>query len=359
MEERILVTGSTGFVGRALIASLASKKCKVTAFMRESSAESLIPQGISIVKGELSKMEPLRKILERFDIVIHCAAQMDFAPSNVPALYATNVDGTANLAKAAAAAGVKQFIYISSSETVAPTLGEELADEKSEPNAVFEYGRTKIIAEQEVGYACQNSMMNYTIIRPTGILGAGDVATAHQFFWAVNFGLFFFVPGSSTSPPGRVCYTHISDIVKGITLTIGNPQAYGETFFLTSNPMSFEALIRRSCTELNRIQPFMYLPFGLTRTIIAITAPLWKLVFKQTFLFQPIMIDQMQHNRTYSNQKAQRILGWSPQYSMEDAVSDMIRVQRNTGLLTSYSISPVALTLLALSVLILFYFIFL
>ena len=47
MEERILVTGSTGFVGRALIASLASKKCKVTAFMRESSAESLIPQGTS------------------------------------------------------------------------------------------------------------------------------------------------------------------------------------------------------------------------------------------------------------------------------------------------------------------------
>jgi dihydroflavonol-4-reductase len=302
-------------------------------------------------------MEPLRNILQKFDIVIHCAAQMDFSPSSVPALYATNVDGTANLVKAAAASGVKQFIYISSSETVAPTLGEEPADEASETNAVFEYGRTKIIAEQEVGYACQNSMMNFTILRPTGILGAGDVATAHQFFWAINFGLFFFVPGSVSIPPGRICYTHISDIVKGIQITIGNPKAYGQTYFLAANSMSYEALIRRSCTELGRIQPFMYLPFGVTRAVIAATAPAFKFIFKQTFLFQPIMIDQMRVNRSYSGEKAKKELGWIPQYSMEDAVSDMIRVQQNTGLLKTYSISPVALILIFIAIFFLLYLI--
>lgn len=45
MEDRILVTGSTGFLGRALLASLKARGCKVTAFLRESSSESYIPQG--------------------------------------------------------------------------------------------------------------------------------------------------------------------------------------------------------------------------------------------------------------------------------------------------------------------------
>lgn len=283
---------------------------------------------------------------------------MDFAPTDVPSMYATNVDGTSNLAKAAAAAGVKQFIYISSSEALAPTPGEDLADETLEANAAFEYGRTKIIAEQEVKFACESGSMNYTIIRPTGILGAGDIATAHQFFWAVNFGLFFFVPGSLSHPPGKVCYTHVSDIVKGIHLTIANPKAFGETFFLASNPMSFDALIRRSCAELGRMQPFMHLSFPLTRAIIAATAPIWKLQFKQVFLFQATMIDQMKLNRCYSSEKAKRILNWSPQYSMEDAVSDMIRVQRNTGLLAHHTISPVATILLILAFLLLIYFLF-
>lgn len=47
MEDRILVTGSTGFLGRALLASLSAKKYNVTAFLRPSSSESLIPQGTS------------------------------------------------------------------------------------------------------------------------------------------------------------------------------------------------------------------------------------------------------------------------------------------------------------------------
>lgn len=314
--------------------------------------------GISIVKGELTKLEPLRNILQRFDIVIHCAGKMDFSPSNVASLYETNVDGTANLAKAAASAGVKQFVFISSTETVAPTMGDEPADETSEPNAVFEYGKTKIIAEQEVDYACRDSLMNFTIIRPTGILGAGDVQTAHQMFWAANFGLFFFVPGSKALPAARLCYTHVSDVVKGIMATVGNQKAYGQIYILASNSMSYEAVIRHSCRQLGRIQPFTYLPFPLVRFIIALTAPLFKLVFKQPFLFQPVMIDQLRANRIYSSAKAQRDLNWTPAYSMEDAITDMINVQRNTGLLKHYTFSPLALVLIIFVILFTFTLIF-
>lgn len=313
------------------------------------------------MRAELDKVEPLRTILQKFDIVIHCAAKMDFGvdsdPVAVRELYKVNVDGTANLAKAAASAGVKQFIYVSSTEAVAPTIGDEPADEKSEPHAVFEYGRTKILAEQEVMQSCLGYPMHYTIVRPTGVLGAGDLASAHQFFWAVNMGLFFFVPGSVHAPAARVCYTHLSDIVKGIMLTVNNPKAYEQTYILASNPMTYEALIRRSCTALGRIQPFFYLPYSFTKKIIGFSAPIFKFRFPTVFLFQPIMIDQLTANRVYSSEKAKRELGWSPAYSMEDAVDDMIRVQKTVGSLTVHPISPLALVIMVLLILILFYII--
>lgn len=314
-----------------------------------------------MVRAELDKVDPLRTILQKFDIVIHCAASMDFGidsnPPKVKELYRVNVDGTANLVKAAASAGVKQFIYVSSTEAIAPTLGEEPADENTAPNAVFEYGRTKILAEQEIIASCANYPIHYTIVRPTGILGAGDLASAHQLFWGVNMGLFFFVPGSVHAPSSRVCYTHVSDIVKGITLTVGNPKAYEQTYILCTNSMSYEALIRRSCHALGRMQPLFYLPYGFVRQAIGIAAPFFKLKFPTVFLFQPVMIDQLRVNRIYSAEKAQKELGWTPNYSMEDAVDDMIRVQKTVGALAVHPISPVALILLGLVILLLFFLI--
>lgn len=308
-------------------------------------------------------MEPLRTILQKFDIVIHCAATMDFGldanASLVKELYKVNVDGTANLVKAAAAAGIKQFIYISSTETVAPTVGEEPADESTATNAVFEYGRTKILAEQEVIDNCSGYPIHYTIVRPTGILGAGDMATAHQFFWAINMGLFFFVPGSVHGPAGRICYTHVTDIVKGIMMTVGNPKAYEQTYFLSANSMTYEALLRRSCQNLGRIQPFFYLPYNFVKQVVGIVGPVFKLKFKNVFLFQPVMIDQLRVNRVYSSEKAKRELGWTPTYSMEEAVDDMIRVQKTVGTLTVHPVSPVALIILSLIILTLFFLIIL
>lgn len=61
MEDRILVTGSTGFVGRALIASLSARKLKVSAFMRDGSAESLIPQGRSAFTPLWMENMPVQK----------------------------------------------------------------------------------------------------------------------------------------------------------------------------------------------------------------------------------------------------------------------------------------------------------
>lgn len=61
MEDRILVTGSTGFVGRALIASLSARKLKVSAFIRDGSSESLIPQGTC----HCESVEAIKRALRR------------------------------------------------------------------------------------------------------------------------------------------------------------------------------------------------------------------------------------------------------------------------------------------------------
>src|SRR5690606_27097046 len=108
--------------------------------------------------------------------------------------------------------------------------------------------------------------MEYTIIRPTGVIGPGNFSSSGQLFWAVNFGFFFFLPNTS----GKVCFTHLSDIVKGIEISIEKKEARNEIIILTSNPLSYNDVIKVSAKELGRMEPIVTLPFPLVRMVVVI-----------------------------------------------------------------------------------------
>lgn len=67
-------------------------------------------------------------MLERVEVVVHLASNVEFYPKNTEELYKINVEGTRNLVRASEAAGIRRFIYISSTEVCAPT-GDKIADE--------------------------------------------------------------------------------------------------------------------------------------------------------------------------------------------------------------------------------------
>lgn len=84
--------------------------------------------GAEIVEGDLFSFDSLKSALERVEVVIHLASNVDFYPKKTEDLYKINVEGTRNLVRASEAAGIRRFIYISSTEVCAPT-GNEIANE--------------------------------------------------------------------------------------------------------------------------------------------------------------------------------------------------------------------------------------
>jgi nucleoside-diphosphate-sugar epimerase len=172
---RILLTGGTGFVGRAMISTLASAGHGVIVPSR--TAADLTPASTCLFPG-LELQFDLQPLLVGIDTVIHCAARVhvmvEHEADPLEEFRRTNVEGTLRLACQAASAGVRRFIFISSIKVNGesslpgkPFLPSDL------PAPQDAYGLSKLEAEQGLLALAQESGMKVVIIRPPLIYGPG------------------------------------------------------------------------------------------------------------------------------------------------------------------------------------------
>ena len=148
---RVLVTGASGFVGRHLIRALRDAGHEVAACSRSRVEQ---PGIFYVVSPELGPGEDWTAALAGVDAVVHLAGLAAVDGSGSSAELETkyrkvNVEGTRALAKQAAKAGVKHFVFISSLHAVAADSDERLS-EQTEPHPVSAYGRSKLVAEKSV-----------------------------------------------------------------------------------------------------------------------------------------------------------------------------------------------------------------
>lgn len=147
-EGLVLVTGSTGFVGSHLAGELARQGYRLRTMARGGG-----PGPGETVRGDVSDPESLARACSGVDTVVHLVAVIR---EKGPATFeSVNHRGTANMLKAAGAAGVKKFIYISALGAV--------------DNPAYEYAFSKWRAEEAV----KSSGLNWVIIRPSVIYGRG------------------------------------------------------------------------------------------------------------------------------------------------------------------------------------------
>jgi nucleoside-diphosphate-sugar epimerase len=174
----IAVTGATGFIGRALVDAL-GPEARVRALVRRRDAqtEALARRGTDLVFGDLAEPDTATLLARGTDVVIHCGAQMGLA--DPVRSYAVNVIGTERLARAARAAGVRRFIYVSSISVLGATrrphnlLTED--DEPEDTDHLNAYARTKYLGESRLHDAGGGGReLSWTIIRPTNVYGLGS-----------------------------------------------------------------------------------------------------------------------------------------------------------------------------------------
>ena len=129
---------------------------------------------VIIREGDLSKPSTLTGVVKDIDVVVHLAAMMDFYPTHIQEVYRVNVDGTRNLLdaftqekKQKGSKRLTRFIYISSTETIG-AVKEPPGDEKTPSDPVYDYGISKVMAENLIQESAAKTHTPWVILRPTG-----------------------------------------------------------------------------------------------------------------------------------------------------------------------------------------------
>lgn len=322
----ILVTGATGFIGSHLVGRLLEEGEDVVCMVRRTSnTEFLKKQGIELRVGDLREKDLGGAVGGEVDTIYHLAAYYTFLGQKNLHLE-TNLEGTKKLFNAAAAAGVDHFIYCSTAEVIGPVSCPGPVDETALYGPVYFYGRVKQLAEEWLQK--QTSSTAWTIVRPSGVYGPRSIDDigyylimdyAHKALTSR-----FFVAGGK----GIVHFTFVKDIVQGLSLA-RQDAAKREIFFVCSDEaVTVNEVIRIICAELGRSPPRLSVPAWMAYLGIAPLQFLRWLFRKPKFFARVQAVRDAISCRSYLNEKAKRVLGFQPEYTIQNGLAETIKWYR-------------------------------
>jgi nucleoside-diphosphate-sugar epimerase len=329
---KVLITGITGFIGAHLAHELLKKKSYelVGTFRDAEKALMYEKQGIEMRKADLLKPDSLQDITKDVDVVVHLAGLMRFHdPWDL--LYNHNVKATQIIVADALQHGVQHFIYSSSTEAIGPVTSIP-GDETSPYNPSYDYGKTKQIAELWLKEKQQTAGLPLTILRPTGVYGPGDLYVTLSTVRAVANKKLRVLPGKGDA---FIHFTYVDDVNQGIKKTIEKPkQSIGETFIIASDAyITYKEMFTIVANLLYVPPPSRSVPMNLAKTYLSIVQWNNKRKGIDDFVMHTSLIDTMRTNRAYSNAKAKKILGFSPQYDYTQGMKKTIDWYKEKNLL--------------------------
>ena len=302
-EPEILVTGASGFVGRVVCDRLERDGYRVRRVLRPG---HLLREGQDIGIEDIGSTTDWAQALAGCDAVVHLAARVHvFQPGACPAEYfQVNVEGSERLARSAAAAGVRRFVFLSSVKVNGESTDGRPFSENDVPAPMDAYAASKLEAEVRLRQTAVDTGLEIVILRPPLVYGPGVKANFLSLLRAVDAG----VPIPLAAVDNRRSLLYVGNLASAIETCLTHPAAAGRTYLVADgDDVSTPELVRRISDALGRRPRLFPLPVALLEAAAAL-------------LGRQAQAQRLTRSLQLDLTRIKSELGWRPPFTMQEGL---------------------------------------
>ena len=319
----VLVTGASGFLGRAVAADLAAAGHQVRTLQRRPSEVD----GATDVLGSITDPDTVHRAVEGAEGVVHLAAKVSLA--GAPEEFrAVNVEGTRALLDAAQDAGVSRFVQVSSPSVA--YAGAALAGVGAEPadprRARGDYARTKAEGEL-IALARDSAAMRVVAIRPHLVWGPGDTQLVARIVDRARRGRLPLLDGGTA----LIDTTYVDNAATGISAALDRaPLAHGRAYVLTNGePRPVGDLLAGICLAAGVRPPRWSVPAWLGRGAGSAIERIWAIApGSDEPPMTRFLAEQLSTAHWFDQRETRRALAWAPAVSLSEGLDRLAESHR-------------------------------
>ena len=327
---KTLVTGGTGFTGKALVRRMLDEGHQVVALDNQEGYKTaeLREWGAEVVIGTITDKAVVERCMRGVQVVHHVAAAFRDLTVSRTHYRDVNVEGTRNVLDAAYRQGVRKFVYCSTcgvhGNVDNPPGGEDAPIQPADYYQQTKYDAEPVVLE----YHARG--LRSTILRPAAIFGPGDPARFYMIFKQLSQGWF------PMFGDGQVLYhpLYIDNFLDAFVLAMDETRGLGEAYLIADGEYTtIEDLVRRSAKAMG--QEFRFRRF-----------PVWPVVAAgyvveaacKPFGIEPPLhprrVDWFRQTRAFKIDKARRDLGYEPRIDLDEGLRRAAEWYRREGMLS-------------------------
>jgi dihydroflavonol-4-reductase len=294
---RTVITGATGVVGGAILRHLLADGIPVRALMR---TRKDLPGVVEVAHGDILDPDSLVSAFAGADLVYHVAGVNQMCASDPSQMYRSNVDGSANVLRAARAAGVARIVYTSSAATIGEAEGD-VGNEETLHRGDFhsQYERSKY--EAELVMMEHGADLDVVVVNPSSVQGPGRSTGTGRLLLDLIAGRL------STLIDTRVSIVDIDDCARGHLLAAAKG-ANGRRYLLNSFSMTIQEAVLLVEAVTGQYRQIRYVPAWLASVAGAVIGAGYRIAGREAPLCSET-VRTLLHGHVYDGSRATRELG--------------------------------------------------
>ncbi len=321
---RVLVTGGTGFLGRAIVRRLTANGCRIRLLVRPATPPEKLAgvvgaeDAVEVAPTSFGDAVALKRALSGIEVVVHAAASKQ---GSVAAQVANTVVGSEALFKAALDEGVRRVVVVGSMGALASATvpRDGLVDEDTplEPHPEWRdpYTFAKVKQEQLARKFEHERGLKAVLIRPGVIFGPGQSLLSSR-VGVSAFGAFLHLGQGMTVP-----MTYVDNCAEAVVLACWTPSIDGRSYCIVDDDLPTSRYLLRLHRRRFRRTAVVPIPAPARQLLAQLND--WYSRATEGHLppvFTPYKVNAMWRGHRYSNKRAKAELGWVPHVSMQDAL---------------------------------------